>query len=144
MRSRYSIRIVYDSLQMRGMQETRFRSNGVISGDWRGAASARAQGSRIFFPVRGRPKRWLKRAAPTNPSAMFCPEVSSIVPFRTARDKPRVGSFEGAACCDGLESSNALRRISGGRRGTRQNGSPSSPFCPRPRFNLTPHQICNR
>ena len=72
----------------------------------------------------------VKQAAPANlPSAMFCPAVGSITPFHSyPRDKPRVGSFAGAACLKKFAVIRAPRKIARGPLGAIQSGSPPLPL----------------
>jgi hypothetical protein len=82
-----------------------------FAGRWRGAALARDQGPRIFFPGLGRPKHWVKQAAPAElPTAMFCPAVGSNRQFRAPRDKPSGGSLAGAACLKEFVAVHALKK----------------------------------
>jgi hypothetical protein len=67
-----------------------------VRGDWRGAALARAQGPRTFFPVRGRPGYRVKQAAPANyPARCFVSRSVRIIRF-ASRDKPRVWTVRGS------------------------------------------------
>jgi hypothetical protein len=65
-------------------------------GDWRGAALARAQGTRTFFPMRGRPRYRVKQAAPANfPVRCFVSQSVRTIHF-APRDKPGVWIVRGS------------------------------------------------
>jgi hypothetical protein len=89
-----------------------WRSTFGVRGDWRGArlrpvvqtpggyvgqaALARAQGSRKFFPVRGRPRYRVKQAAPAKcPARCFASRSVRLVHF-AAKDKLRVWTVRGS------------------------------------------------
>jgi hypothetical protein len=72
------------------------RSGFGVPGDWRGAALARAQGLRAFFPARGRPRYRIKRAAPAScPARCFVSRSVQIIHFAPS-DKPRVWNVRGS------------------------------------------------
>jgi hypothetical protein len=73
-----------------------WRSTFGARGDWRGAALARAQGPRTFFPARGRPIVRVKQAAPANgPARCFVTGAVRTIHF-APRDKPGVSAVRGS------------------------------------------------
>jgi hypothetical protein len=63
-----------------------------FAGRWRGAALGRDQGPRIFFPGLGRPKHWVKQAAPANyPPRCFVQRSVRIGNFARPETNQAVG-----------------------------------------------------